>query len=170
MARLLARVLLVPASGVVVAGLWPVRTLEVVDLDADRLVALYPVARFQLRYRHSLYRGLVWEQFRLVGTDLVLDAVEAEQEAALEYYRFAQRVTRAGPRYRVTGLQQRLGELVVRATEKGERTLVVEGGELPLFAHGREGHRMRLRAVRVPAAWMAWGWLRARFLPPRGDT
>jgi hypothetical protein len=156
-ARALLRVLL-PLGGLG-AALWPVRALEVVDLDRNRAVALYPAERFRLRYRHSLYGGAVWEHFRLVGGELVLEALEAEQEAALEYYGLPQRPSRAGELYAVRGLRQRFGELVVRATATGERTLLLDSLTLPLY-RDREGHRVRLRAVRAPAAWVGLGAVR----------
>lgn len=144
------------------AALWPVRALEVVDLDRDRTLAVWPAQPFQLRYHHSLYGGQVWEFFEVVGTEIVLEGVEAEQEAAAEYYGFPGRPARAGGRYRVSGIRQRFGELVVRATATGQRTLVVGSTELPLYAGGREGHRIRLRVVRAPSAWVAVNTLWAR--------
>lgn len=160
----LARALFLPLGGAVAAALWPVRALEVVDLDRDRLVAVYPAGPFQLRYRHSVYGGLVWEQFTVVGTEVLLDSVEAEQEAALEYYGLPQRVTRLAGRYRLSPVGQRLGELVVRATATGERTLVVRRTSIPLYGEGREGHRVRIRVVRVPAGWVGWtlAWRQVR--------
>ncbi|MDR7410023.1 MAG: DUF1850 domain-containing protein [Armatimonadota bacterium] len=161
-----ARALFLPLGGALAAALWPVRALEVVDLDRDRLVSVYPAGPFQLRYRHSVYGGLVWEQFTVVGTEILLDSVEAEQEAALEYYGLPQRVTQAAGRYRLSPVRQRLGELVVRATATGQRTLVVGRTSLPLYGEGREGHRVRLRGVRVPAGWLAlsavWKQIRER--------
>ncbi|MFN3285400.1 MAG: hypothetical protein ACK45F_03890 [bacterium] len=156
MKRALARALFLPLGGAVAAALWPVRALEVVDLDRDRLVAVYPAGPFQLRYRHSVYGGLVWEQFTAVGTELFLDSVEAEQEAALEYYGLPGRITRAAGRYRLSPVGQRLGELVVRATATGQRTLMVGHTSLRLHEEGREGHRVRIRVVRAPAGWVGW--------------
>ncbi len=153
-ARALLRVLL-PLGGLG-AALWPVRALEIVDLDQNRVVALYPADRFRLRYRHSVYGGVVWEYFRLVGGELVLEGLEAEQEAALEYYGLADRPRRAGELYAIRGLRQRFGELVVRATATGERTVLLGSLTFPLY-RDREGHRVRLRAVRAPAAWVGLG-------------
>lgn len=146
------------------AALWPVRALEVADLDRDRPVAIWPAQPFQLRYRHSLYGGRVWEFFAVAGTEIVLEAVEAEQEAAVEYYALPKRPARAGGRYRVSGVSHRFGELVVRATATGQRTLLVGGLELPLYAGDREGHRIRIRVVRAPAAWVGVHalWTRVR--------
>lgn len=133
-------------------------------MDANRLVALYPAGPFQLLYRHSVYGARVWEQFAVAGTDVVLEAVEAEAEAAVEYYGLPHRPVRTGGRYRVAGVNQRWGELVVRATATGQRTLQVGRSVLPLFDEGREGHRIRIRAVRAPAGWVivrqALRWVR----------
>lgn len=134
---------------------WPVRVLEVVDLDREQRVAVYPAGPFKLRYRHSVYRGRVWEHFTVVGTDLVLEAVEAEQEAALEYYGLPQRATVQAGRYRLFLVGHRLSQLVVRATATGQRTLLVGRWSLPLYAAGREGHRVRLQVVRTPAVQVA---------------
>lgn len=148
--------LLLPLGGLG-AALWPVRALEVADLDRNRVVALVPTDRFRLRYRHSVYGGLVWEHFRVADGELVLEGVEAEQEAALEYYALPQRPLRVRGHFAVHRLDHRLGELVVRATATGERTLLLDGLTLPLHRGGREGHRLRLRAVRAPAAWVGLG-------------
>ncbi|MDR7392431.1 MAG: hypothetical protein QN182_10200, partial [Armatimonadota bacterium] len=60
-------------------------------------------------------------------------------------------------------------KLVVRATATGQRTLVVGRTSLPLYGEGREGHRVRLRGVRVPAGWLAlstvWKQIRERVKP-----
>lgn len=152
MTRPLARALLLSLGGALAAAAWPVRALEVLDLDRGRLVALYPARPFQLQYRHSVYGVRVWEQFTVVGTEVVLEAVEAEGEAALEYYGLPRRPVRVGDRYRVAGLNQRWRELVVRATATGQRTLQVGRAVLPLFGEGREGHRIRIRVARAPAA------------------
>jgi hypothetical protein len=159
-AKAVARIFLVPLGGAVAAGLWPVPALEVVDLDRHRVVASFPVRAFQLRYRHSLYGGRVWEHFAVAGMELVLVAVEAEREAAVEYYGFPQRVVRRGNRYRVFPVGRRMPELVVRGTATGQRTLLLGRFALPLYGHGREGHRFRVRVTRAPAAWVGlwWAW------------
>ncbi len=166
----MGRILLVPLGGVVAAGLWPVHALEVADLDRNRVVASFPAQEFQLRYRHSLYGGRVWEHFAVVGKELVLVAVEAEREAALEYYGFLPRVVRRGDRYRVSPLAQRTTELVVRGTATGQRTLLVGRSALPLYGHDREGYLLRVRVVQVPAVWLGlrWAWehAHARRQPP----
>lgn len=141
-------------GGIALAA-WPVRMLEVVDLDREQRVAVYPAGSFQLRYRHSVYRGRVWEHFTVVGTDFVLEAVEAEQEAALEYYGLPQRATVHRGRYRLSLVGHRLSQLVVRATATGQRTLLVGRWSLPLYAAGREGHRVRLQVVRTSAIRLA---------------
>jgi len=159
-AKAVAWIFAVPLAGAVAAGLWPVAALEVVDLDRHRVVASFPVRAFQLRYRHSLHGGRVWEHFAVVGTQLVLVAVEAEREAALEYYGFPQRVVRWGNRYRVFPVGRGMPELVVRGTATGQRTLLLGKLALPLYGHDREGHRFRVRVARAPAAWVGlwWAW------------
>jgi hypothetical protein len=143
-------------------ALWPVPTLLVEDLDEPEVMGIFPVVPGQplhLRYRHSLYGGWVREHFRAGRDGLVLVAVEAEREAALEYYGLPQRI-----RYRtkeggiVEGLKFPVGELVVRATSLGARTLVVGDHAIPLAA-GRDGHRIRLRVVCLPAVRLVWNRL-----------
>ncbi|MDR7416069.1 MAG: DUF1850 domain-containing protein [Armatimonadota bacterium] len=153
---------LLGALVILIAALWPVPALLVQDLDGPEVMGIFPVGPGQtlhLRYRHSLYGGRVWEHFRIGREGLVLVAVEAEREAALEYYGLPRRI-----RYRtgggiVEGLKLPVGELVVRATSLGERTLVVGGRAIPLAA-GREGHRIRLRVVSLPAVRLVWNRLR----------
>lgn len=157
------------AVGGAALALWPVRVLEVVDSDRQQPVAVLPAGPFQLRYRHSLYGGTVWEQFRVVDTEIVLEAVEAEQEAALEYYGLPQRVTEHAGRYRLWPVGHRVRELVVRATATGQRTLVVGRWALPLYTQDPEGHRVRLRVARAPVARVAVHELR-RWLPARGGA
>jgi len=139
---------------VLAAAAWPLQVLEVADLDEGRLLAALPAQSFQLRYRHSLYRGYVWEHFSVSGTHLTLEAVEAEREAAGEYYGLLHRVVRTDGRYRVSAATAPVEELVVRATALGERALLLGRFALPLYPD-REGHRIRIRVVRGPVAQVA---------------
>jgi|DewCreStandDraft_1066081.scaffolds.fasta_scaffold00216_30 hypothetical protein len=132
------------------------RVLEVEDADAQRDLLMTVIREGEavtLRYRHSLYGGLVWEVLRVRGDRLVLEEVEAEREAALEYYQFAGKVVRMDGRFRVTGLDLAVRELYVRATQLGGRTLIVRGRELSLPGEGREGHLIRIRLSKRSLLW-----------------
>lgn len=134
----------------------PVGVLEVVDADASRVVLVAVVRDGEavtLRYRHSLYGGLVWEVLRVRESGLVLEELEAEREAALEYYQVNRKVVRKNGLFRVEGVSLPVGDLYVRATGLGERTLILQGRELPLAGSGREGHRIQIRVRRRPFVW-----------------
>jgi hypothetical protein len=94
-----------------------------------------PDARFTLRYRNSLYRTLADELYAIRHDGaIVLVGLAAEQLAVLEEYYGIQgpaRETRAGPmRWAATPAREVIiQDLVVAATDRGERTLLVPGAQ-----------------------------------------
>ncbi|MCS7173588.1 MAG: hypothetical protein N0A24_09470 [Armatimonadetes bacterium] len=157
-------VLLFGALAFLTLALWPVPALLVQDLDEPGVVGIFPLRPgeiLSLRYRHSRYGGWVWEHFQAGANGLVLTGLEAEQEAALEYYGLPQRIRYRAGRAAIEGLRVSVGEVVVRATSLGERTLVVGGRAIPLAA-GREGHRIQLRVVSLPRLRLAWNRFQVR--------
>lgn len=145
-------------------ALWPAPVLLVEDLDEPGVMGIFPLMpgeTLSLRYRHSLHGGRVWEHFRVSGRGLVLTGLEADREAALEYYGLPGRIRHRADRVAIEGLRLFVGGLVVRATSLGERTLVVGGRAISLAA-GRKGHRIRLRVVYLPGARLVWNWLQVR--------
>lgn len=154
---------------VLAAALWPVPAVAVEDLEAHRTVAriaLHPGETIVLRYRHSLYGGWVWEYLTVQGNRLVLTALEAEREAALEYYGLSGRIVRRNGRAFLDGLHVPVGAPVVRATALGERTLIAGGKVIPL-ATWREGGRFCLRPGSMPLGEVAWNTLGQALLWPR---
>jgi len=154
---------------VLAVALWPVPAIAVEDPDAHRTVAriaLYPDRTVALRYRHSLYGGRGWEHLSVEGTGFVLTALEAEHEAALEYYGLRGRVVHRSGRAVLAGLHVPVGTPVVRATALGERTLIVGGQTIPLTSWG-EGERVRLRPDFMPFGAAAWDALRQMLPWPR---
>jgi hypothetical protein len=149
--------------------LWPVPAVAVEDPDAHRTVArivLLPDRTVALRYRHSLYGGRVWEHLAVEGTGFVLTALEAEHEAALEYYGLRGRIVHRNGRAALVGLHVPVGAPVVRATALGERTLIAGGKTIPLTSWG-DGGRVRLRPDFMPLGEAAWNALRRALPWPR---
>lgn len=133
--------------------MWPISWLEVRDVDASRTLLLSVVSEGEvvtLRYRHSLYGGFVWEILAIRGGRFVLEELEAEREAALEYYQVNGRITAVNGRYRISGLHQPFEALQVRATLLGGRTLIFRGKEIPLAGSEGDGHLVWIRIARGP--------------------
>ncbi|MDR5703692.1 MAG: DUF1850 domain-containing protein [Armatimonadota bacterium] len=133
------------------------RVLEVVDADTSRAILVATIREGEsviLRYVHSLYGGLVWEVLRVRGTLLVLEELRAEREAALEYYQVEGKVTNENGRFRIGSLSLPVGEVSVRATGLGRRTLIWRGREIPLAGAGREGHLIRIQISRRSLLWL----------------
>jgi len=152
-------VLAAAGAAVLVLAAWPIPAIVVEDIDGGGRVAAMAAPEgtiLALRYRHSLHGGLVWEHLRVRDGALVVEAVEAEREAAAEYYRLASPIRRNGARFRVDGLARRLPDLVVRATRLGERALVAAPGVLTLGDAARDGHRIAITVRRWPRALVCW--------------
>ncbi len=154
---------------VLAVALWPVPAIAVEDPDAHRTVAripLYPDRTVVVRYRHSLYGGQVWEYLAVEGSGFVLTALEAEHEAALEYYGLRGRIVHRNGHATLAGLYVPVGSPVIRATALGERTLIVGGQTIPLTSWG-EGARVRLRPGSMPFGEAIWNALGRALAWPR---
>jgi hypothetical protein len=90
------------------------------------------------------------------GGALALEAVEAEREAAAEYYRLRGPIRRHGARFRVDAAARPLPEIVLRATRLGERTLITRHGALPLAVAAGDGHRVRITVRPLARALLWW--------------
>ncbi len=146
---------------VALGALWPVDAVVVDDLDASRTLVELPARPGQevvLRYRHSRYGGEVWEHLVVQRGGFLLTKLVAEREAALESYGLPHPIRHREGRAVLAGLRIPVGELVVRATALGERTLLVAGQVIPL-AVGREGHRIRIRVGKAPVARLIGSWM-----------
>jgi hypothetical protein len=107
------------------------------------VLAVVPLTdgQFTLRYRNSIYGTLAEEHYAVMPDgSMVLVGLAAEQLAVLEEYSDIDgpaRPTNDGPmRWEADPARPlAIDELVVAATDRGERTLIVRGGRpLPLTA------------------------------------
>jgi hypothetical protein len=101
-------------------------------------VALPESRELTLRYRNSIYHSLAEEHFHVSGRMLDLVALSAEEPAVLEEYYGAFGASRddtAGDLAWSVAVERPLFTLPLRiqATALGERTLLVDGDEIPLW-------------------------------------
>jgi hypothetical protein len=105
--------------------------------------------RFALSYRHSVYRAEVTETFAADGDRFRLVAVASPSEAVLDYYELAgRRRSQAEGWLLEPAATPELASLPLLASERGRRTLVVDGRRLPLYQPGRPPVRVVLSVRR----------------------
>ena len=93
---------------------------------------------FALRYRNSLYHSIAQERFEVVGSQLRLVSLEAQEPAVLEEYygAFGAERDASGSDLAWSVAVERPPislPLRVQATRLGERTLVTHDGPVPLW-------------------------------------
>jgi uncharacterized protein DUF1850 len=101
--------------------------------------------RFALSYRHSVYRAEVTETFAADGDRFRLVAVASPSEAVLDYYELAGRRRPEGGGWLLEPVATpQMASLPLIASERGRRTLVVDGRRLPLYRPGEPPVRVLL--------------------------
>lgn len=106
------------------------------DARGDVVVnaALPADGHFGLAYRHSVYAAPAEERFRtLEDGRFALESVVSPSRRVLEYYEVEGRITRGRL---VPAHEARFTTMALAATERGRRTLVVDGRRIPLYGHG----------------------------------
>jgi hypothetical protein len=132
----------VAAAAATVAAIWQDGGGPAVVVADERghEVARVPLAeggRFELRYRHSVYRAEVTETFAAGDGGFRLVTIASPSEAVLDYYELEGRRAASGSLWRLEPASSpRLASLPLVATEIGRRTLVVGDRQVPLFAAG----------------------------------
>jgi hypothetical protein len=116
---------------------------DVVARDRDGGVvaeaALPADGRFELAYRHSVYRAPAVERFRASDGGFVLESVRSPDARVIDYYEVEGRRTRERGWWVLTpDRPARFGTMALAATERGRRTLVAGDERLPLY--GRAVH------------------------------
>jgi hypothetical protein len=137
----LVAVLAVLTAGVALGARAPVTRWVVVRDPAGVELAraqLPPSAELALSYRNSIYHSLAQEHYRVIGDHLELVGLEADELAVLEEYSNAYGAVRDAPgaalRWSVAVDRPPVAlPLSIRATELGERTLIVDGRATPLW-------------------------------------
>ena len=150
--------LLLTADGQAAA---PALRLVLTDGDGRRLAAVELPAdgRFTLRYRNSLYDSIAEERFSVnADGELVLEQLAADEPAVLAEYYAALDTRRAasGDARRHVGrpaLAVVLEELTLAATDRGRRTLLVDGqAPVQLWRFVHDAHpSVTLRVERTDA-------------------
>jgi hypothetical protein len=119
---------------------------EVVARDRDGGVvaeaALPSDGRFELRYRHSVYRAPAVERFRAADGGFVLESVRSPSGEVLDYYELDGRRTRERGWWVLTpDRPAQFTTMALAGTRLGRRTLVAGTKHAPLYrADGQTAH------------------------------
>jgi hypothetical protein len=119
---------------------------EVVARDRDGGVvaeaALPSDGRFELSYRHSVYKAPAVERFRAGGDGFVLESIRSPSAEVIDYYELDGRRTRERGWWVLTpDRPARFATMALSGTRLGQRTLVAGPQHVPLYrSDGRAVH------------------------------
>jgi hypothetical protein len=119
---------------------------EVVARDRDGGVvaeaALPSDGRFELSYRHSVYKSSAVERFRATRDGFLLESVRSPSAEVIDYYELDGRRTRERGWWVMTpDRPARFGTMALAGTRLGRRTLVAGAQRVPLYrSDGRAVH------------------------------
>jgi hypothetical protein len=121
---------------------------EVVARDRDGGVvaeaALPSDGRFELSYRHSVYKAPAVERFRATDDGFVLERIASPSAEVIDYYALDGRRTREHGWWVMTpDRPAHFGTMALAGTRLGRRTLVAGARKLPLYRD--DGRAMHLR-------------------------
>jgi hypothetical protein len=123
---------------------------EIVARDRDGGVvaeaALPGSGRFELSYRHSVYRAPAVERFRATGDgSFVLESIASPSVSVIDYYALDGRRTRERGWWTLRpDAPARFGTMALAATRRGRRTLVVDGHRIALYRDDERAAHLRL--------------------------
>lgn len=125
--------------------------LVVTDESGNTVVsaALPPSHRYAIDYQHSYYDEPATEEFAADESGFRVASISSPSEAVLDYYDVAgaRTVTAAGVHVLMPAEPAVMTELPLIATEKGRRTLVIDGRRYPLYLADRDARHVVLHVT-----------------------
>ena len=147
----------------VLAAVWPVLALEIVDTGSGHVLARLAVAEatpVRLSYVHTLDRAPASEEFVVRAGRLELVRLHSPSAAVLEYYARPEPIRPAPEGYAIDLAGESYAELPVLASATGQRTVHCCGRVVALAALAGDGARVVLRVARWPRVVVLWAHLR----------
>jgi hypothetical protein len=166
---LLRKRFLIPLCVSVVAASFPISTLEVRDVDDERVLFVSSTSRgqtFEIRYIHSVERIPVAGVFRVSQANRIVveESIFSSYGAGLPFDTPREDITYEGGRMRVRHHGMVMDRLRIFVSPFTEQQFIYGDGRVDLSSVG-EGHIVEIRVKRTP---LSWYWARRFFDVVRG--